>query len=398
VCNGHEVAIACSHSGNDGVVGTPDARHHMRVLVVGNGGTSVDPAGQVWVNSHTGEFLVGLAGAGREVNFLQLGASWDPNGGLSNAVLPADRVRSTVLRTNGTLARLRSLGRILLDVVRADAVYLFYPGTLSKAVARISLVLRRPIGIYLRGEMFDEHRGDRTVLTKATLIAGVAPGIASRTSHLSSCAVTIRPMLDVSVSEAFERPEHEWTNKPFMLLFVGRLEAQKGVPELLEAARILESRRVDFRLTLVGGGVLFERLTRKEADIPWHRIDLKGTIGDRTELMREYRRHHVFVLPTHHEGFPRVLYEAMLNSVTTVTTMVGGIPSVMRDRVNCLAIPVGAPHALADVLEELSQKRELCRAIAAEGMKTTSAILKDRPSHLHVVDDWLRTTKDGRRR
>jgi glycosyltransferase involved in cell wall biosynthesis len=93
----------------------------------------------------------------------------------------------------------------------------------------------------------------------------------------------------------------------------------------------------------------------------------------------------LFVLPTHEEGFPRVLYEAMIKSAVIVTTMVGGIPGLMEDGVNCLAIPVGDAPAIADAIERLADDAPLRRRLAEQGLSTVREVLQSRPPHLQAL-------------
>ena len=48
-------------------------------------------------------------------------------------------------------------------------------------------------------------------------------------------------------------------------------------------------------------------------------------------LFNFYRKSDIFIHPTYHEGFPRVLWEAAVNCSPIVTTSVGGIPNLLQN-------------------------------------------------------------------
>ncbi len=102
-------------------------------------------------------------------------------------------------------------------------------------------------------------------------------------------------------------------------------------------------------------------------------------------LYAEFEKADLFVLPTHHEGFPRVLYEAMIKSTVIITTFVGGIPGVMRAGVDCIEIPCKNSTAIADAVESLTADRPRMQELAAAAMRTVLGVLDRHPTHLDAV-------------
>jgi glycosyltransferase involved in cell wall biosynthesis len=62
-----------------------------------------------------------------------------------------------------------------------------------------------------------------------------------------------------------------------------------------------------------------------------------GLLGGK-ELFELYRSCDIFVLPSHHEGFPRVIWEAMASSLPVIATKVGSIPHTLKDGINVTLI------------------------------------------------------------
>jgi len=112
------------------------------------------------------------------------------------------------------------------------------------------------------------------------------------------------------------------------LVSVGRLEAEKGHWNLLDAMRILTERGEPVRLTLIGGGGELPKLQEKAASFELD-VEFCGALTDRKELFSRVANSDVFVIPSLTEGMPRALLEAMAIGLPCVGTRVGGIPEVL---------------------------------------------------------------------
>ena len=109
--------------------------------------------------------------------------------------------------------------------------------------------------------------------------------------------------------------------------------------------------------------------------------------------MNEYKNADFFILPTHHEGFPRVLYEAMITALPIITTtMVGGIPGRMEDGKNCIAIDVKNSKAIVAAIKQLVGNFKLYNSISQEGQNTVLKSLKSK-SHVDLLCESLEGSK-----
>lgn len=361
----------------------------MRLLVIGNGATAVDARGVAYLNSHTADFLRELAEQGRRVAFLQPCQRFELHTNLHDRAIAGGNIQSVTIDKSGGLALLRTLPPALWHVLRADFVYIFYPGALPLAVARLCAAIRKPYGLYLRGQRFSTRGREGAVFRHARFVVTVSPSLAKDIAPLNDRVVPIRPMLELGAGDAVRRDFTRPSDRPIELLFVGRLENAKGVPELIEAAGLLNDRGLSFGLSLIGGGPLRAQLASCYGNRPGANIRVIGQVLDRSELMRAYEAADIVILPTHHEGFPRVLHEAMIKSAVIVTTLVGGIPGLMRDGVNCLAIPVGSPEAIAAAVVRASGDRSLMQKLSSNGLETILTVLDTYPSHSEAVGRQL---------
>ncbi len=110
----------------------------------------------------------------------------------------------------------------------------------------------------------------------------------------------------------------------FTVLFLGRLEFQKGADRIPLIARSLTQRQLRFRLLVVGGGALERDLSRT----PEPGVRLKGVVGDE-EKLELLSRSHVLVMPSRWEGFPAAALEACASGTPIVGSPVGGLREII---------------------------------------------------------------------
>ena len=112
------------------------------------------------------------------------------------------------------------------------------------------------------------------------------------------------------------------------LLFVGRVEVNKGLSELL--ACLSGDMPFDWRLTIVGNGAFMPDVKRLIAQYGIiEKVELVGFIPFGPHLVQQYRSHDIFILPSYSEGLPQVVLEAMAGGCFVMATNVGGIPDVV---------------------------------------------------------------------
>jgi glycosyltransferase involved in cell wall biosynthesis len=141
------------------------------------------------------------------------------------------------------------------------------------------------------------------------------------------------------------------------LLYVGRLSKDKGIFELLEAfskARTQTSRPL--KLVFVGEGETEEILDRVEELGIDRDVILSGT---QTDVMPFYCAADIFVLYSMHEGLPMVLLEAASCGLAIVSTRVGGIPALIKDKENGLLLDYGDTDVLVGKLVSLADDESL---------------------------------------
>jgi starch synthase (maltosyl-transferring) len=144
-----------------------------------------------------------------------------------------------------------------------------------------------------------------------------------------------------------------------LALYVGRLDAQKGLPTLLDAAERLVTTRPDFdwHLALAGDGPERASLLADAASRPGlaGRVHWLGHRGDVPALLHASD---LLVLPSLWEGMPNVVLEAMAARRAVVATNVEGVGELVVPGETGWLVPPRDPSALALALAEAADDRD----------------------------------------
>lgn len=156
------------------------------------------------------------------------------------------------------------------------------------------------------------------------------------------------------------------------LLFVGRFDPRKGLPELMRACASLRDEGLDFRLILVGDGRLRRSLERAARRFPPGRVVFEGQV-EHERLPRYYASADVFCTPAlGSESFGLVLLEAMAQGVPIVATDIPGYRSVVTHESEALLVPPRDPDALARALGSLLRDPARRERLGAAGIRTAA--------------------------
>jgi glycosyltransferase involved in cell wall biosynthesis len=140
--------------------------------------------------------------------------------------------------------------------------------------------------------------------------------------------------------------------EPGRILFLGQIEPRKGIYELLEALAVVAPRHPHAKLAIGGQGEVDEVRRRAAALGLADRVQLLGWLTG-ADKQAELARAAIFCLPSHAEGLPMAMLEAMAAAKAVVVTPVGGIPHAVRDGDNGVLVPAGDVPRLAAALDAL---------------------------------------------
>jgi len=148
-------------------------------------------------------------------------------------------------------------------------------------------------------------------------------------------------------------PTEREPNEQVTFLFIARLIKEKGIPELIAAAKLLKSKGLSFEVQILGwvdpnpGGISQEEINEL------HESGLINYLGATNDIRPFMNNADVFVLPSYYnEGLPRTLQEAMAMKKPIVTTDHPGCRETVSEGLNGYLIPTRSAHALAAAMQK----------------------------------------------
>jgi len=156
------------------------------------------------------------------------------------------------------------------------------------------------------------------------------------------------------------------------ILFVGRFDPRKGLPELMRACARLASEGRRFRLILVGDGALRATAERLAGGPLRGRVHFEGRVAH-DQLPAYYATADLFCSPARSgESFGMVLLEAMALGVPVIATDLPGHRSVVTPGHDGLLVPRRDPEALAGALARLLGDPGERRRLGANAIRSAS--------------------------
>jgi glycosyltransferase involved in cell wall biosynthesis len=144
------------------------------------------------------------------------------------------------------------------------------------------------------------------------------------------------------------------------VVYVGRLDARKGVDTLLRAWS--QAAHEGAQLIIAGDGPARLTLERLAEGLSLRNVQWTGALPAQ-QIIALLKAASGFVLPSLEEAFPMAVLEAMAVGCPIVATRVGGIPEQIQDGVHGLLVPPGDPSALAAAIGRLLSDRCLARSL-----------------------------------
>ena len=140
---------------------------------------------------------------------------------------------------------------------------------------------------------------------------------------------------------------------------IGRLTPVKGIPYLLEAARMLLHQGANVKVLIVGDGSI-----RPDLMAQTHSLGIADNVvflGHREDTDALLQALDIFVLPSLSEGIPMALLEAMAASRAVVASRVGGVPEIVEDGSEGFLVEPMDAHGLTERCLRLIQSPEMAK-------------------------------------
>ncbi len=225
-------------------------------------------------------------------------------------------------------------------------------------------------GYFVRNRLVEE---ESTALIRGSGVdcRAYRPGDQSdKTSDLLSVISMPRHSRQATAGDQLQASDHPPSTDLVKVLFASRLLREKGIFELLDAARALKAAGEEIGFVFAGDIYPGNPSSLTEADLAAIRaeglVDYRGHVDDMLPLLAESD---IVVLPSYREGTPRILIEAAAMARPIVATDIAGCRGLVVHGKNGLLVPTRTVQSLIDALTTLARDPELRRKMGEAGRR-----------------------------
>jgi glycosyltransferase involved in cell wall biosynthesis len=172
------------------------------------------------------------------------------------------------------------------------------------------------------------------------------------------------------------------SKRPLVIGCASRLLRDKGIPELIEAVKILEK---NYHIELQVAGDIFHKnpssCTPQEIE-EWSKISSVTFLGKVSDMVGFWQGCDVAILPSHREGFPKALLEAAACGLPLLGSDVPGVREIVVDGVNGLLFAKGDCQDIARKIEKIYADQEFRQSAG----KASCEVIKSRGLSNHAVE------------
>lgn len=243
------------------------------------------------------------------------------------------------------------LKRSRLDLARYDAICYRIPSVLSRSVWRNARKYKIPHMFEMIGHPTESMQFGGGVIKKTflSLIGNIMHASSRNIVKTAVCGsyVTFNslqesyPASKEAISESISsiRLEERYIKNELLplnletisIVHLGSFVPIKNQNFLIEFVGKIKN-KYNVRLTFLGGGPLLEPMKEKVITNKWEDIiTFKGHIVGFDNIVRELDKNNFFILPSHSEGMPRAMIEAMARGLICFGSKRGGISELLQD-------------------------------------------------------------------
>lgn len=156
---------------------------------------------------------------------------------------------------------------------------------------------------------------------------------------------------------------NKYNSKCFNILFLARLEKTKGIYEAIDTFVILKKKYPNLKMTVAGDGEEENNVKLYIQNKKIKDITLAGFINGRQKT-EVFLSADIYLFPTHSEGMPSSLIEAMAFGLPIVTCYAGGISDFFVNKINGYITESKEPAVLASMVELIIDNIENTKRMA----------------------------------
>lgn len=190
------------------------------------------------------------------------------------------------------------------------------------------------------------------------------------------CSEALRP--------SFINSAKSWTpteNKILRLTTTGCSSLWKGLDTIVRVAKLLKDRNIEFEWCLAGK-INYKELIEWKERIQMHSVNVRimGMLNaeDLSDLLIKTD---IYIHPAYIDNSPNSICEAQYLGLPIIATYVGGIPSLIENKIDGLLVPANAPYDLANEIINLSKDNN--RQIMYSTNSRKKAIERHNPENIY---------------
>ena len=146
-------------------------------------------------------------------------------------------------------------------------------------------------------------------------------------------------------------------------VYMGRIETYKGIFDLIDAVDRQRDALERARFVICGGGSAEAEARRRVTRLGLaDRFEFRGWVAGEAKN-HVWREADVLVLPSHREGMPNAVLEAMAAGLAVIAARVGGVPDILTSDQHGVLVAPGDVAALGEALADLARDRDRCREL-----------------------------------
>ena len=168
--------------------------------------------------------------------------------------------------------------------------------------------------------------------------------------------------------------KHKYSNNAkIKLLFLGRVEVDKGIIEAIKSVSLLNYKyKVNSTLKIVGQ---VQHMSKDDLTKIIYKysanefVEIIGPVTFGRKLLKIYKNAHYFLMPSYHEGMPKVIWESLSQGTPVISTNVGGISNFLSDKEEIYFVSKRNAESIAKGVLDLSNDIGLRNKLISNGLK-----------------------------
>ena len=243
----------------------------------------------------------------------------------------------------------------------------------AKIAGNCKIILTRHILLPMKNDFISCYLRNRA--DKFIAVSQSVADVLREKNKIPNCKITViynginlEKHKRITASKEFLRKKYSIAEGKTVIGCIGRLAAEKGQADLIEAFNKIRIIYPDTVLLLVGSGEDEKRLKDLVSNLNIEeRVIFPGFVNKIDEFMSLLD---IFVLPTKNESFGLVILEAMAQGVPVIARKVGGVPEIIEDKKNGLLFSDN--EECVELIKVLLERKGYAGNIGENGLKTVS--------------------------